>query len=118
MGRILLLEDNPDMLSALIELFELQNHLVVTGQSGRDGLDELSNNQQFDLIISDISMPYMDGLTFLQEVRKNSTWENIPITIMSGHVNDEQTAINAGANAFISKPFRIADLHKLLDRYL
>ena len=118
MGRILLLEDNPDMLSALIELFELHNHFVVTGQSGRDGLNELSTNQQFDLIISDISMPHMDGLDFLKEVRKNTTWEHIPITIMSGHINDEQVAINAGANAFISKPFRIDDLHNLLDRYL
>ena len=118
MGRILLLEDNPDMLSALTELFEMHDHQVVGGVSGHDGIRNLSSGHQFDLIISDLEMPQMDGLTFLKQVRSNDNWANIPITIMSGHVKDEKVAIRAGANDFVCKPFKIDDIQKLLARYL
>lgn len=118
MASILLLDDNPDMLSALTELLEFQDHYVTTGYNGCDGMAILSSGAEVDLIISDIMMPQMDGLKFIETVRQNAIWAQIPFTFMSGHVGDKERAYKAGADAFINKPFAIDELEALLARLL
>lgn len=118
MARILLLDDNPDMLSALAELLEFQDHSVTTGYNGCDGMAILSGGAEVDLIISDITMPQMDGLKFLKTIQRNTVWSQIPFTMMSGHTADRDKAFKAGADAFINKPFPIDELQSLLSQLL
>jgi CheY-like chemotaxis protein len=119
MALILLIEDNADMLQALTEALEINQHEVIPARTGAEGLQVLEKlNQLPDLIITDVRMPQMDGLTFLQNVRGNPQWSNIPIALMSGQARDMTTAAGVGANAFIPKPFKFQQLEETLDRLL
>lgn len=81
------------------------DHLLEAGD-GQEGLEQLTK-WQCDIILSDINMPNMDGLEFVKEVRKQSNLDQcriIMITTESG-VDTMDEALNAGANAYVVKPF-------------
>lgn len=116
MASILILEDNHEMLDALSEALELNGHSISKGANGRDGLDYLHKVGAFpDLIISDLRMPEVDGMEFLTAMRQGDTWSAIPVAIMSGQITDRQMVLDAGANAFIIKPFRYNELETIID---
>lgn len=116
MARILILEDNYEMLDALSEALELNGHSISKGMNGRDGLDYLHKVGAFpDLIISDLRMPEVDGMAFLTAMRQGDAWSAIPVAIMSGQISDRQMVLDAGANAFIIKPFRYNELETIID---
>lgn len=118
MARILLLEDNPDMVQALIEVLEMHNYEVVTAYNGREGLRILESGVLPDLIITDLKMPLMDGLQFMQFVRGSAAWAHIPVAIMSGETTDSPRITASGADAFILKPFHFDELEATLNRLL
>lgn len=113
--RILLLEDDEDMLFTLGEALEMEGHEVVYGHNGNEGLEKLKIELP-DLIISDVKMPGMDGLELIQSVRSNAHWSKLPIVMMSGAASDRGKAIAAGANDFLVKPFRFPELEAVLSR--
>lgn len=118
MVSILLVEDNHDMLATLTEALEMNNHLVHIARHGQSGLDSLRNNIRPDLIITDINMPHMDGLEFLGHVRGSEKWRDIPTIVMSGLLTDRPSALDAGADGFIVKPFKYQELDALMKRVL
>ena len=120
MTRILLLEDNNDMLAMLAQVLEWGGHEVVTGRDGREGIEVLESSSLLPtIILSDLSMPSMDGLEFLQEVRNRPAWANMPYVIMSAHSSpeDRHNALAAGADDFLVKPFNLDDFQKVLQRW-
>lgn len=120
MALILLVEDNPDMLMMLTQVLKWGGYEVITGRSGYEGLDQLERGDQLpDLIISDLSMPDMNGLEFLDAVRQNPTLSHIPFVIMSAHsASDEANeALAHGADDFLVKPFNLDDFQKILNRW-
>ena len=120
MTRILLLEDNNDMLAMLTQVLEWGGYDVVVGRDGRDGVEILeSNTAPPTIVLSDMSMPAMDGIAFLQYVRSSSDWANLPFVIMSAHSSpeDRQSAMSAGADDFLVKPFNLDDFQKVLQRW-
>jgi CheY-like chemotaxis protein len=115
MGYILLLEDSEDMLETMTEALELYGHEVVGAMTGHDGLIILENNAPLpDLIISDVTMPILTGMDVLRAVRGNPRLANIPVALMSGRIGDRTEAIECGATAFLSKPFRFSEVEQLL----
>ena len=117
MNRVLLVEDNDEMryyiADALGHLFS-----VMPVENGRQALLEL-NRRQYDLIISDIVMPEMDGMELLQKVR-TSTYSSIPFILLSA-INDsaqKKQGLDHGADAYISKPFEIPYLITVVNRLL
>jgi CheY-like chemotaxis protein len=120
MALILLVEDNADMLMMLTQVLKWGGYEVITGRSGQEGLDQIDNTHQFpDLIISDLSMPDMNGLEFLDAVRSNPDWNHVPFVIMSAHsASDEANqALSHGADDFLVKPFNLDDFQKILNRW-
>lgn len=120
MTTILLLEDNVDMLAMLTQVLEWGGFQVVGGRSGQEGVDIMNRMHRLpDLIISDISMPGMDGLVFLQYVRSHDVWENIPFVVMSARASAEERrqAQEHGADDFLVKPFALDDFQKILDKW-
>lgn len=121
MTTILLVEDNPDMLAMLTQVLEWDDdHKVIPGRSGLEGLDILNTVENLpDLIISDISMPEMDGLTFLDHVRGNPNWSNIPFVVMSARASSEErrSAQEKGADEFLVKPFALEDFQRILNKW-
>ena len=80
---------------------------VVEADDGVDALKKLSQ-QHFDVLITDINMPMMDGLKLVSMVRKDEVHKDIPIIIITteGAQEDRQRALSLGANAYITKPIQ------------
>lgn len=79
-----------------------------------DGVDgmKMANQKEYDLIITDLVMPNMDGIEFVNKIRKDSNNKFVKICVLSGETDEEKESEvrKAGANAFIKKPFEINKL--------
>jgi|FLYN01.1.fsa_nt_gi CheY-like chemotaxis protein len=120
MPSILLLEDNADMLTMLSQVLEWGGHQVLAARNGAEGLALLSEAQYApSLIVCDLLMPNMDGATFLEHVRSNPDWSNIPFVMMSARSTEEEqkNVLSLGADGFLTKPFSLDDLSVLLDEW-
>ncbi len=84
---------------------------VLSAIDGADGMEKLLRNH-VDAVITDINMPNMDGLTFVQRLRENLLYEEIPVIIVSteDEAEDKQQGFDAGANIYIVKPTEPAKL--------
>lgn len=86
---------------------------VLSFQSGEDAFDHLEKLNGIDVILSDINMPGMNGLEFLEKVKQKFP-QKICI-LMSGYPGNEQTAIKRGADGYLSKPFTLRKLSDLME---
>ena len=104
----LVVEDSPTMRQLIsFALRRIKGLEVEEADDGVDGLKKLSE-QQFDILITDINMPVMDGLKLVSLVRKDETHKDIPIVIITteGAAEDRQRAMTLGAKAYITKPIQ------------
>jgi CheY-like chemotaxis protein/HPt (histidine-containing phosphotransfer) domain-containing protein len=112
--RILVAEDNVLNQQLIIALLEKANldHVVVN-----DGIDALKvlQKESFDLVLMDIQMPRMDGLTTLRHIRE-SLQLDIPVVALTANATkeDQERFINAGMNGYLSKPYKKDDLFQLI----
>jgi two-component system chemotaxis response regulator CheY len=85
-----------------------------------DGLMALNKlrSEQFDFVVSDWNMPVMDGLTMLQEIRKDPILSKLPVLMVTAEAKKENivAAAQAGANGYVVKPFTAATLDEKLDK--
>jgi len=83
---------------------------------GREALDQLEGGLEPDLVLMDIRMPRMGGVELARVVREQQRWDLIPLIAMSAYSDDlqEHEIKAAGADAFLPKPFTIADLRSML----
>jgi CheY-like chemotaxis protein len=119
MCRILLVEDNIDMQSLLRDLLEWGGHSVVAGRTGLEALDVLHMQHEMpDVIISDVTMPQMDGVAFLQAVRQNPNWVGLPFILMSANPYDERLNedVLSHSNGVLRKPFSLEELDQILNQ--
>jgi two-component system chemotaxis response regulator CheY len=106
--NILVVEDSPTMRQLIIfALKRIRDGRVVEASDGVDGYKKLSQ-ERFDIIITDINMPVMDGLKLVSLIRKDAAHKNVPIVIITteGAMEDKQRALALGANAYITKPIQ------------
>lgn len=82
MSRILVIEDEPNLRKNILDFLELEGFDVLEAEDGQVGVDR-AREQKPDLIISDISMPNMDGYNALLELRKDTESANIPVIFLS-----------------------------------
>jgi two-component system, chemotaxis family, chemotaxis protein CheY len=104
----LVVEDSPMMRQLLaFALSRLKNLKVVEADDGVDGLKKLAGGK-FDIIITDINMPIMDGLKLIKRIRSDAVHRDVPIIIVTteGSQEDRQRALQLGANAYITKPIQ------------
>lgn len=104
----LVVEDSPTMRQLIVfALRRLQSLKVTEADDGVDALRKLQTGK-FDILITDINMPIMDGLKLVSLVRKDETHKDIPIVIITteGAQEDRQRALALGANAYITKPIQ------------
>ena len=88
MKKILLIEDNLDLRENTAELLQLAHYHVTTANNGKEGLERALELKP-DLIICDVNMPRMDGLTMCAKVREISEFANTPIFMLTTESNDE-----------------------------
>lgn len=111
-GKILVVEDDLYLMEGIRDILELAGYEVVTADSGKAGLDELSSGLIPDLIVSDIMMPIMDGYEFLNAVRSEERWVDLPFIFLTakGERADENLGKELGADDYVTKPFGPDDL--------
>jgi len=104
MTRILIVDDKEMMRDSVATTLVRKGHAVVTASSGVDAVEKLSK-RSFDVVITDLQMPEMDGLDLLEEIRK--TDEQLPVIFMTafGSVETAVAAMKRGAFDYITKPF-------------
>lgn len=103
--RLLIAEDDPLLLKALGFYFDKKGYEVILVNEGRDAISKI-REQSFDLIITDLNMPFASGLEIISLVR-NELAKNTPIIMLTsvGIENTELEAFRMGVNEFIAKPF-------------
>jgi signal transduction histidine kinase/DNA-binding response OmpR family regulator len=116
--RVLVVEDDVRNIFALSSVLEPKGITVQIARNGREALDALDRAREpgsarIDLVLMDIMMPEMDGLTAMREIRKRSEWKKLPIIALTAKAmkNDQDDCLAAGANDYIAKPL---DVEKLL----
>lgn len=113
-ATLLVVEDDAHLLWGIRDILELDQYHVLTAQDGQEALDILrdATSPLPDLIVSDIMMPHMDGLQFLEEVRKEKDWVRIPFIFLTarGEKGDVQRGKKMGVDDYIIKPFDPEDL--------
>ncbi|KAA0969654.1 response regulator [Aureimonas fodinaquatilis] len=116
--RILIVEDDVRNIYALTNILEPRGVLVEIARNGEEALDKLERSlnkpeDRIDLVLMDVMMPVMDGLTATRHIRKNAAWQKLPIITLTAKAmpDDQKRCIEAGANDYMAKPL---DVEKLL----
>lgn len=111
MKKILVIEDNKDILENTAEILELSNYKVYTALNGKLGIEQALAHKP-DLILCDIMMPELDGYGVLHIVQKNPDLQQIPFIFLTAKVEreDVRKGMSLGADDYISKPFDPTDL--------
>ncbi|MFZ2961005.1 MAG: response regulator [Candidatus Ozemobacteraceae bacterium] len=104
-ARVLLVEDNEVNQEVAVELLTEVGLCVQTADNGQVALDKLRQNS-YDLVLMDMQMPVMDGVSATMEIRKNPEWAELPVVAMTANVmqQDRAACIAAGMNDYIAKP--------------
>ncbi len=120
--RILVVEDSATMRQLLVfSLRRLDDVEVTEAANGMEGLKKLQGTT-FDLVVTDINMPMMDGLKLVGMIRSDANHKEVPIIVITteGAEEDRQRAMQLGANAYITKPIQapqvISTVEELLGR--
>jgi len=111
MAKILLVEDDADLLRLLQFSFGEQGHSMLAASNGAEALS-LADQERPDLIILDIIMPLMDGFETLRLLRRNPPTSNIPVIVITAKDDTEDIAKGwaLGADFYLTKPFQLAEL--------
>ncbi|MFT5365583.1 MAG: CheY-like chemotaxis protein [Candidatus Latescibacterota bacterium] len=115
--HILVVDDEPIVCMTIKEILTSFGYQVTVLHNGLEAKECLST-QTFALILSDISMPGLDGLSLLAYIQEQKP--NIPVIIMAGLADPQitQRALNQGAKACVEKPVKLQDLHTLIETYI
>ena len=116
MKKILLIEDDLNIRSNIKYVLEANNYKVFSAGDGKEGID-LAKEVKPDLVICDILMPVQDGYETKSELSTNPKTESIPFIFLSAKskMGDIRTGMNLGADDYLTKPFKTADLLKAVE---
>lgn len=117
MKRILIVEDEENTRQALARLLVREGFLVDSVSNGCEALTYL-RRQSVNLIVTDMKMPQMDGMTFLRELNKNFPRSNVIMITAYGGVESYLEAMNLGAFEYINKPVQIEELKIIMRKIL
>lgn len=118
--RILVVDDSESIRELIAIGLEMQGYDVIRGVNGEDGYKRLQENTDCSLVITDMNMPIMDGLSFLKKIRAESSNKFLPVLIITSEVQEakRREAREAGATGWITKPFANQQLITVIKRLL
>jgi len=117
--KILVVEDhfiNQELMKEMLDRLECQ---VDTAENGREALEQIGTND-YDVIFMDLQMPEMDGLEATRKIREiQEGKKKTPIIALTANAmqGDQKKCLDAGMDDYLSKPFEVKDIEKLLDKY-
>lgn len=108
MAKTILIADDSASVRDLVS-FTLENagYKVLVGIDGQDALKFFNGNEMIDLVITDLHMPHVDGISLIKEIRAKNNYQFTPILLLTteSHATKKQDAKEAGATGWIVKPF-------------
>lgn len=118
-SRILVVEDNPDNRILIADVLDSMDYEVIIATDGEEGVKKASSDRP-DLILMDISLPQMDGLTATRHIKEMPDLKHIPIIALTAHamVGDRERALEAGCDDYVSKPIDLKELATKLTHFL
>jgi CheY-like chemotaxis protein len=111
--HVMVVDDEPDNLEVVAETLEYRGALVKTALNGKEAMDLLADFEP-NLILTDLSMPVMNGWEMRTRVKADAKLEAVPVVALSAHAiaGDQERALDAGFDGYLTKPINI---HTLLD---
>jgi two-component system chemotaxis response regulator CheY len=103
---ILIVEDEQDLSDLLLDVLETEGHRARTAGNGLEALSRIKERRP-QLILLDMMMPVMDGWQFIERLRANEEWTNIPVVVMTAVYDMSSLERKTGAKAILTKPFDI-----------
>lgn len=107
--RILIIEDEVHLAEALTQILRKNNYTVDLLHEGESGLDHALSGI-YDLILLDIMLPKMDGITILKNIRKEGITTPVLLLTAKGEISDKVTGLDSGADDYLAKPFATEEL--------
>ena len=117
--QILLVDDDEEIPRYISQELGHYYHFTMC-RNGKDGLRELLTNTSYDLVISDVMMPKMDGFTMLRMIRTNGQVNHLPVIMLTSKtdIGNRLEGLERGADAYLTKPFSIEELHATIDNLI
>lgn len=109
MKKILIVEDEPDLLRVLSQHLKNHNFQVAEAEDGESGLQKVQDEKP-DLIILDIKMPKIDGYSFVKELQSQREFAKIPVIVLTAHSDFDKLFKVEGVAAFFTKPYEIKEI--------
>jgi two-component system alkaline phosphatase synthesis response regulator PhoP len=110
-SKILIVDDEMDMLLPLKKSLEIENYVVIDAYNGKEAIEK-ANTELPDLILLDLMLPEIDGYEVCDQLRKESNTKNIPIIMLTAKdtVREKVRGLETGADDFVTKPFNLKEL--------
>jgi signal transduction histidine kinase/DNA-binding response OmpR family regulator len=119
--RLLLVEDNAVNQRVVLAMLRKKEYKIDVANNGQEALDRLHGAvEPYRLILMDVQMPVLDGLETTRAIRRNPSWNHLPIIAMTAHamIGDRERCLQAGMNGYISKPVQQAGLIAAIEQFL
>ena len=117
MLKKVLVVDDSDLIHQMYRLVLLRyNCKIVDAVNGREAMEILSAQQDFQLVLLDLNMPVMNGIQFMEQAKALGLTNSLPIIILSTEGKELETikALQLGARGYLKKPFKSSDLHGII----
>lgn len=113
--RVLVVDDELNSREGLSKILVKEGYIVYTAENGEKALQE-AQKFNFDLIITDLRMPEMDGIEVLKKIREKNKDIGVVIVTAYGEVNSYLTAMNLGAFEYLNKPIHLEELRRVIKK--
>ncbi len=117
--HVLIVDDSPTVRKFVSVSLSMQGFSVVVACDGMDALEKLPQSK-FDLVITDLNMPNMDGFELIKALRENADYKDLPVIILTSlgdEANKEQGA-KLGVNSYVVKPFSLEKIQYEVSKYV
>ena len=118
-NKVLIVEDNPMNLELITDLLEISGYSILQATTAEEGIN-IAKTESPVLILMDIGLPEMDGLTATKILKNDEKTKKIPIIALTSHamLGDEEMIRNAGCEGYITKPINTREFPKEIAQYL
>jgi DNA-binding response OmpR family regulator len=120
MEKIIIAEDDPISRIIIAKAVESMGYFAIQTANGAHALELVQSNPEVALVITDISLPDLDGRDFVKSIRANDETKNLPVMIISGVVSYSQIieVLELGASRFLPKPIDIREVKRLIPKLI
>jgi two-component system cell cycle response regulator DivK len=119
MSRILIVEDNEKNMKLVRDILQHKGYQTLEAATGEDGV-RLAAEHKPDLILMDIQLPDIDGITALRRIREDKALDTIPVLAVSASVmpDEQQQIVSSGFDAYLTKPISLKPFMATVERFL